>query len=68
MQGRYSVQNMMGLYQIDRATSNYEKQKGVNMRAYLPNGKTLITSTLANKKLSDEEAIAKIKWLCENGR
>lgn len=28
MQGRYSVQNMMGLYQIDRATSNYEKQKG----------------------------------------
>lgn len=67
MQGRYSVQNMMGLYQIDRATSNYEKQKGVNMRAYLPNGKTLITSTLANKKLSDEEAIAKIKWLCENG-
>lgn len=65
--GRYNLENMLGLYQIDKAVSDFVKPNGVNMRAYLPNGQTLITSTVANKALSTDQKIAKIQWLIENG-
>lgn len=67
IKGRYNVENMLGLHQLDRAISDYIKPKGVNMRAYLPNGRTLITSTVANDSLSTDQKIEKIRWLCENG-
>lgn len=67
IQGRYNIENMVGLYQIDKALSDFIKPEDVNMKAYLPNGKTLITSALTDDRLTEEMKIIKIRWLFENG-
>ena len=67
IQDRYNIENMFGLHQIDEATDNFVKPQGVNMKAYLPNGNTLITSAIRNEHLTYEMKIKKIKWLCDNG-
>lgn len=71
MQINHNITNMLGLDQIDHTYlddySELSIPTGVDINEYLPNGNTLIISTIRNKNVSNLKKKKKIEWLIKNG-
>lgn len=67
----YNITNMLGLDELDKTFlddySKYNTPLGVDINEYLPNGNTLIISTIRNNNITTPKKIKKIEWLIKNG-
>lgn len=71
IQIRHNITNMLGLDELNRlfldGYSDYQLPTNVDINEYLPNGNTLIISTLRNNRASNAKKKKKIEWLIRMG-
>ena len=71
IQIHHNITNMLGLDELDHTYlddySELTVPTGVDINEYLPNGNTLIISTIRNNRASLSRKKKKIEWLIKNG-